>query len=88
MTLKYAIAVLAMVGGAALVAPAAQAMPNGLPTSGVHTSGVENVRWVCGPHRCWWQPQRHRVYSPYGFYAPRPHHRPHHRHGWRPHRGW
>lgn len=88
MTLKYAFAALAMIGGAALATPAAQAMPNGLPASSVQTSGVENVRWVCGPYRCWWQPPRHRFHGSYGYYAPRPYHQPHHRHGWNRQRGW
>jgi hypothetical protein len=50
----------------------ASAMPNGLPSTSAAVpaveapSYVENVRWVCGPYRCWWQP------GPYGFYGPRP----------------
>ena len=88
MTLKYAFAALAVISGVALTAPAAQAMPNGMPKSAQGTSSAENVRWVCGPYRCWWQPRPQRFYSPYAYYAPRPHYRPYARHGWGRHRGW
>lgn len=76
MSVKLALAGLAALGGVALMAPAASAMPNGLPAAATQSSGVENVRWVCGPHRCWWQPRR--FYRPYAYYAPRPFYgRPH-----------
>ena len=33
---------------------------SGIPSSSIDQSGVqstvENVRWVCGPYRCWWRP--------------------------------
>ena len=82
MSVKLALAGLTILGGvAAMAQPAAAAMPNGIP-SAAHASGaVENVRWVCGPYRCWWQPRR--FYQPYAYYAPRPFYRP-----WRHHRGY
>lgn len=82
MSAKLALAGLAALGGVALMAPAASAMPNGMPAAATQASGVENVRWVCGPYRCWWQPPR--FYRPYAYYAPpRPFYRP-----WRHHRRW
>ena len=44
----------------------ASAMPaNGLAsaaTQAAATNGVQDVRYVCGPYRCWWTP---------GYYGPR-----------------
>jgi hypothetical protein len=55
------------VGGLVLWASGASAMPNGLPSASIAVpSDVENVRWVCGPYRCWWQ-----SWAGYG-YGPRP----------------
>jgi hypothetical protein len=76
MSVKFALAGLAALGGVALAAPTASAaMPNGLPTAATQSSGVENVRWVCGPYRCWWQPSRRIVrpyaYGPRAYYGPR-----------------
>jgi hypothetical protein len=46
----------------------ASAMPaNGLAsaaTAAAATNGVQDVRYVCGPYRCWWRP------GPY-YYGPR-----------------
>jgi hypothetical protein len=66
--------------GIVLAAVPASAMPNGLPTH-VQTSNVDQVRWVCGPYRCWWRPN---FYRAYGFYGPPRFYR--HHWGWR--RGW
>ena len=41
-------------------------------------TGVEQVRWVCGPYRCFWRPNY------YGYYGPRPFVGGYY--GW--HRGW
>jgi hypothetical protein len=64
------------------VATAASAMPVA-PLSSAATSNVdvEQVRWVCGPYRCWWRPDFYRGYGAYGFYPRR------HWGGWR-YRGW
>ena len=32
-------------------------------------ANVENVRWVCGPYRCWWRPNYY--YAPRVYVAPR-----------------
>jgi len=73
----------------------ASAMPaNGLaaPAASVkETTDAQDVRYVCGPYRCWWRPGPY--WGPYyGYYAygPGPYwHRPWwgwHRWGW--HRHW
>ena len=77
----------------------ASALPaNGLaaPAASIkQTTGVQDVRYVCGPYRCWWRPGPY--WGPhYGYYAygPGPYwHRPWgwHRWGWRRwgwHRHW
>jgi hypothetical protein len=77
---KYSLMAAVAVGGLALGAGGASAMPNGLPSApSAAPSGVENVRWVCGPYRCSWQPGWGP--APYGVYGPRPW-------GWGWHRGW
>jgi hypothetical protein len=52
--------VLAAVLGAGLVSGPASAMPaNGLASAANQTAtanGVQDVRYVCGPYRCWWRP--------------------------------
>ena len=52
-----------------LGAPAASAMPMGVaPAAPGLSQQIDAVRWVCGPYRCYWQPNhRHpRHYRPYG----------------------
>jgi hypothetical protein len=48
-------------------------MPNGLPSDAL-SSNVEQVRWVCGPYRCWWRPNYYYGYYGWG---------PRWRYGWR-----
>jgi hypothetical protein len=45
----------------------ASAMPVGplKPAADAVQVAPENVRWVCGPYRCWWRPN-------YGYWGPRP----------------
>jgi len=65
--LKYTLAAAAAVGAVALAPGSASAMPNGLPSiSGAVSSNVENVRWVCGPYRCWSRPN---WYGAYGYHG-------------------
>ena len=69
--------------GLALASGSASAMPNGLP-SGVQAqeSQLQDVRWICGPFRCWWRPSFW-GYRSYAFAGPRFHW------GWRwRHRYW
>ena len=61
----------ALTGSTAFAAPIA-------PITATTAANVQDVRWVCGPYRCWWQPN---YYGYYGYgYAPRPYY-------WR-HRYW
>jgi hypothetical protein len=49
----------------------ASAMPaSGLATAAVATNGVQDVRYVCGPYRCWWRPGGY-YYGPryYNYYV-------------------
>jgi len=70
-----------------LLSPAANAMPvDGLAIATTQSAdGIQKVRWVCGPYRCWWRPSY--VYAPgyaYGpprFYGYGP--RPFYRYGYR-----
>jgi hypothetical protein len=54
--------------GVALQSGTAAAMPiSGLANAASETAaGLEQVRWVCGPFRCWWRPN---YYPYYGAYA-------------------
>jgi hypothetical protein len=64
-------AALALTAGAVTVG-VALAMPLSSPSgASAATTDVQDVRWVCGPERCWWRPNY--VPAPYyGYYAPRP----------------
>lgn len=57
---RFRIALFALTAllGSGLAAGAASAMPaNGLAGAESHDAGiVQDVRWVCGPFRCWWRP--------------------------------
>ena len=57
--------------GIGMAAPAALAMPmgldSGLAAQADTAAKPENIRWVCGPYRCRWAPNRP-VYG-YGFYG-------------------
>ncbi len=58
-----------MLGALTLGASGASAMPSldrGVRDITSATSNVENVRWVCGPYRCWWRPNYYRPYGVYG----------------------
>jgi hypothetical protein len=88
-----ALTVAALVGSSMLV-DSASAMPlNGLPAAAKPIAdNIQNVRWVCGPYRCWFAPGPywggpywHRPL--YGYWAPRPHWG-WHRWGWGWHRRW
>lgn len=63
---------LALMAGV-MVGGTVSAMPLGdfANTSNTASSNIQDVRWVCGPNRCWWRPNY--VPAPYyGYYAPRP----------------
>jgi hypothetical protein len=69
MVLKSAIAAAAMCA-AALVAAPASAMPIS-KLAVAAPAQVDQVRWVCGPIRCWWRPGPRFVYGPRVFVGPR-----------------
>ncbi len=75
MKLKAAVFGLAALGGAALTAGTAAAMPNGLPQAkqvAGQAANVEQVRWVCnGFGRCWWRPGPRVVWGPRPVWGPR-----------------
>lgn len=55
-----------VLGAAALGSEKALAMPlldSGVAHATDPAAAIENVRWVCGPYRCWWRPN---------YYGPRP----------------
>src|ERR1700712_3566692 len=56
MKLMHAFVGLAALGGMAISAVPASAMPISIATSPDIASNVEQVAWVCGPFRCWWRP--------------------------------
>jgi hypothetical protein len=64
---KYALAATAALGAITFGAASASAMPNGLSPAVTNelSSNVANVRWVCGPYRCWWRPNYY-----YGWHRP------------------
>ena len=61
---KFAILGLASVGAITALSPSAYAMP--FAPLAAQNNTVENVRWVCGPFRCFWRPN---YYGAYGFYG-------------------
>jgi hypothetical protein len=55
---KMATAAAVVLLSSGILSGSASAMPaNGLTPPVAQAAGnVENVRWVCGPYRCWWAP--------------------------------
>jgi len=79
--LKMAALALAAVIGSGLAVNGASAMPvDGLaPAAKEVAGGVQDVRWVCGPYRCWWRPAPYWAGGPYRgapYWGPHPY-------GWR-----
>ena len=70
--------------GAATFSNPAAAMPI-IDLHAQTPAAVDQVRWVCGPYRCWWRPN-YWAPGPYAFYAgPRFYARPW---GWRRWHRW
>jgi len=72
MGLKTALAAAAILMTAGFGATRASAMPVAGLAPAVEQAGgaqIDNVRWVCGPYRCRWVPNR--FYGPPRFYGPR-----------------
>jgi hypothetical protein len=63
--LKLLLATVALCGG--LGTASASAMPI-VNLAQDLKANVENVRWVCGPYRCWWRPNYYYGYRPYWRY--------------------
>jgi hypothetical protein len=61
----------ALLGGLIVASGQASAMmPNGLSAlTQEQASDVQDVRWVCGPFRCFWRPNRFGRRA-FGFYRP------------------
>jgi hypothetical protein len=91
MNIKHALIAAAALSGIVLASGSASAMPNGLPAVGQALAGsdVQDVRWVCGPVRCWWRPNWYGGYA-YGpaYYGPRVWVGPRWRAGWGWRRRW
>lgn len=68
MALKTAIAAAALCSAAFLSAPASAMPIDNLAAA--TPAQVDQVRWVCGPVRCWWRPGPRIVVGP-RFYGPR-----------------
>jgi hypothetical protein len=72
MTLK-SLAIAATLSAACVSSPASAMSIDNLALK--NAGNVENVAWVCGPYRCWWQPDGYYYggYGPrfYGGYGPR-----------------
>ena len=66
-----------------LVISTSSAMPlSGVPAAAAQTTtDVQNVRWVCGPYRCWRRPGPY-YWGPHPYWGPRPYWG-YHRWGWR-----
>lgn len=80
--LKLTVAAAIGLGAVGLSVGNASAMPIGGLNAATtdFSAGLQDVRWVCGPRRCWWQPN-------FGYVAPYRYHywggRPFvHRWGW------
>ena len=84
--LKLKIALIAVTALSGTMLSSASAMPvTNLAAAAQESSAIQNVRLVCGPYRCWWQPNyfypRYRAWAYEG-----PRYRYWHRYGW--HRRW
>jgi hypothetical protein len=56
-SVKVAAFALALLGSSMAIGEASAAMPvNGLAPAKQIANGVQDVRYVCGPYRCWWRP--------------------------------
>jgi hypothetical protein len=80
------LALAAVLTAGSAIGPASAMPANGLApaaTAAAATNGVQDVRYVCGPYRCWWRPGPY--YGPryYNYYVgPRPYWYWHRRHWW------
>ena len=77
-----ALAVAILLGSGMLIGTASALPLNGLTGAAAAEtgSGLQDVRWVCGPYRCWWRPGPY--WGPPPYWGPRPYWGWHHRHWW------
>jgi len=74
------VAIAALLGASMLVSQASAMPVTGLaPAAEQVAAGVQDVRYVCGPYRCWWRPGPYWGRPYYGYAGPR---RYWHRHCW------
>jgi len=68
------VALAALLGSTMLVGHAS-AMPlnAAVPAAEQAVGGIQDVRYVCGPYRCWWTPGPYWGRPYYGYVGPRPH---------------
>lgn len=75
------VALAALLGSSMLVGQASAMPVNGqLPAAEQVAGGTQDVRYVCGPYRCWWTPGPYWGRPYYGYVGPRPYW--HHRYYW------
>jgi O-acetyl-ADP-ribose deacetylase (regulator of RNase III) len=76
MSVRNALAVALVLGATALALPAASTSAAAMPLAGLdpavvrdaqtaQTAQIDQVRWVCGPYRCFWRPNYY-VYGGWG----------------------
>jgi len=91
MSVRNTLAVALVLGATALALPAASTSAAAMPLAGLdpavvrdgQTAQIDQVRWVCGPYRCFWQPNYY-AYGGWGGPGPRWGYGP----GWGYHRPW
>lgn len=81
---RIALAASAAILAGTFFAGSASAMPLGAlrPAADAVQIAPDNVRWVCGPYRCWWRPGPAYWGGPYGFYGGPRFYGPRFRYGW------
>jgi len=86
--LKLGLALAALLSSGMAVGSAAAMPANGLKAAAtpVAGAGVQDVRWVCGPYRCWAGPGPYWGYAPGPYWGPGPYW--HHGWGWRHYHHW
>jgi len=84
-SIRAAALALAALLSVSMISGDVSAMPaSGLASVAAQTAdnSLQDVRFVCGPHRCWWGPGPYWVH-PYRYWAPHPYWWHMHRWGWR-----
>lgn len=66
------LALAALLGSSVLIGQASAMPVSGLaPAAERSAVGVQDVRYVCGPYRCWWTPGPYWGRPYYGYVGPR-----------------